>query len=97
LKATQNFFSFFLSGLSNKMTANKRQKLDNENIKAKFHTGLLEKEFTTATEKAFKESQPYLHCKIDKLVSDELLRRVRKEILDNISFSLKETDIYKVS
>lgn len=79
------------------MTANKRQKLDTSNIEEKFHKGLLEKESTSVIEMAFKESKPYLHCKIDKLVSDDLLRRVRKEILENISFTLKETDIYKVN
>ncbi|KAI8064060.1 Oxoglutarate and iron-dependent oxygenase degradation C-term-domain-containing protein [Thamnidium elegans] len=73
----------------------KRQKT--ENISEKFRTGLFEKESTQVIEKAFKESKPYLHCKIDKLVNDNLLRRVRKEILSNISFTLKETDIYKVN
>lgn len=72
----------------------KRQKT--ENISEKFRTELFEKESTQAIEQAFKQSKPYLHCKIDKLVNDNLLRRVRKEILSNISFTLKETDIYKV-
>ena len=76
--------------------ANKRQKLE-VNIKDKFHTGLLEKESTQKIETAFKDSKPYLHCKIDTLVNDVLLRNVRKEILNNISFTLKETDIYKVN
>lgn len=75
--------------------ANKRQKLDT-NIEEKFRNGLMEKESTSVIETAFKESKPYLHCKIDTLVNDDLLRRVRKEILSNISFTLKETDIYKV-
>lgn len=73
---------------------NKRQKLDD--IKEKFHTGLFEEASITTIEKAFKESKPYLHCKIDTLVNDQLLRNVRQEILSNISFTLKETDIYKV-
>lgn len=75
--------------------ANKRQKLDT-NIEEKFRNELMEKESTSVIEAAFKESKPYLHCKIDTLVNDDLLRRVRKEILSNISFTLKETDIYKV-
>jgi Rps23 Pro-64 3,4-dihydroxylase Tpa1-like proline 4-hydroxylase len=88
---------FFLSlffFLSTKM-ANKRQKLDT-NPETKFHTGLLEEESASTIEKAFKESKPYLHCKIDTLVNDDLLRKVRKEILSNLHFTLKETDIYKV-
>lgn len=76
--------------------ANKRQKLDT-NPKAKFHAGLLGKESTACIEKAFKESKPYLHCKIDTLIADGLLREVRKEILSNLHFTLKETDIYKVN
>lgn len=72
----------------------KRQKTDN--ISDKFRSGLFEKESTQVIEKAFKESKPYLHCKIDTLVNDTLLRKVRDEILSNISFTLKETDIYKV-
>lgn len=75
--------------------ANKRQKVDN--TEDKFHTGLFEKESISVIEKAFKESKPYLHCKIDTLITDDLLRNVRKEILSNISFTLKETDIYKVN
>ncbi|KAG2198024.1 hypothetical protein INT47_004991 [Mucor saturninus] len=75
--------------------ANKRQKL--ENIKDKFHTGLFEEASIREIEKSFKESKPYLHCKIDTLVTDQLLRNVRQEILENISFTLKETDIYKVN
>lgn len=83
-------FFFFLQNMSNK-----RQKIDT-NPEAKFHTGLLGEESTSTIEKAFKESKPYLHCKIDTLIADDLLRKVRKEILSNLHFTLKETDIYKV-
>lgn len=76
--------------------ANKRQKLDTDPTD-KFHKGLMEAESTATIEKEFKESKPYLHCKIDTLINDDLLKRVRKEILSNLHFTLKETDIYKVS
>ncbi|EPB83134.1 hypothetical protein HMPREF1544_10119 [Mucor circinelloides 1006PhL] len=76
--------------------ANKRQKLDT-NPEEKFHKGLMEAESTAIIEKEFKESKPYLHCKIDTLINDDLLRKVRKEILSNLHFTLKETDIYKVN
>jgi hypothetical protein len=73
----------------------KRVKLDTK-PEEKFAPGLLDTESVTAIEKAFKESQPYLHCKIDALINPELLRKVQKEILANLHFTLKETDIYKV-
>ncbi|KAI7901118.1 Oxoglutarate and iron-dependent oxygenase degradation C-term-domain-containing protein [Cokeromyces recurvatus] len=75
---------------------NKRQKIDNS-FKDKFHKGLFEDESIASIEKAFKESKPYLHCKINTLIDDGLLRKVRKEILSNLHFTLKETDIYKVN
>ncbi|KAG0175601.1 hypothetical protein DFQ28_006636 [Apophysomyces sp. BC1034] len=67
-----------------------------ESPKEKFTTGLLEDQTVQKLKNAFKESKPYLHCKIDKLVNDDLLRTVRKEISTNLHFTLKETDIYKV-
>lgn len=73
----------------------KRQKTTVD-IASQFHTGLLEDDSRAAIRKAFMESKPYLHCKIEKLMNDDLLRRVRKEIFGNLHFTLKETDIYKV-
>lgn len=63
----------------------------------RFYDGLLEPESRAKIRKAFMESKPYLHCKIEKLINDDLLRRVRKEILDNLHFTQKETDIYKAT
>lgn len=71
----------------------KRAKLENEDS---FHPDLLSQETRDKIAAAFKVSKPYLHCKIDQLVNDSLLRQVRKEIFDNLHFTLKETDIYKV-
>ncbi|KAF7720545.1 hypothetical protein EC973_007594 [Apophysomyces ossiformis] len=68
-----------------------------ESPKEKFAAGLLEEETVEKLKNAFKISKPYLHCRIDKLVNDDLLRAVRKEIWDNLHFTLKETDIYKVN
>lgn len=73
----------------------KRQKTTVD-IASKFHTGLLQDASRAEIRKAFMESKPYLHCKIETLMNDDLLRRVRKEIFDNLHFTLKETDIYKV-
>ena len=75
----------------------KRQKTTTESVASKFHDGLMQEESRQNIRKAFMESKPYLHCKIDKLMSDDLLRRVRKEIFAELHFTLKETDIYKVT
>lgn len=46
--------------------------------------------------KGYAESSPYKHGVIHSLVDDKLLRSVRDEIKDNVSFTPKETDIYKI-
>ena len=51
----------------------------------------------SALAKSYSESSPYLHIVIPDLINAKLLTCVRKEILSNIAFTLKETDIYKVN
>ncbi|RKF63050.1 Prolyl 3,4-dihydroxylase ofd1 [Erysiphe neolycopersici] len=46
--------------------------------------------------KRYASSSPYKHATIRPLIDDQLLRSVRTEILENIHFTLKETDIYKI-
>lgn len=41
-------------------------------------------------------SAPYKHAVIHQLVDDKLLRSVREEIRNNVEFTPKETDIYKI-
>ncbi|RPA75540.1 hypothetical protein BJ508DRAFT_418105 [Ascobolus immersus RN42] len=41
-------------------------------------------------------SGPYTHAVIQPLMNDDLLRAVRKEIIENINFTPKETDIYRI-
>ncbi|KAB8356588.1 hypothetical protein FH972_024170 [Carpinus fangiana] len=45
---------------------------------------------------AYSSSKPYLHGVIPTLVADDLLRAVRDEIRSHITFTPKETDIYKI-
>ncbi|KAA1079187.1 hypothetical protein PGT21_003054 [Puccinia graminis f. sp. tritici] len=42
------------------------------------------------------QSIPYRHSVLKNIFDDQLLRRARDEIRNGLSFSLKETDIYKV-
>lgn len=46
--------------------------------------------------KEYADSEPYKHCVIHELIDDKLLRSVREEIKENVSFTPKETDIYKI-
>ena len=56
--------------------------------------------FTTSTLTSYKasyqSSQPFLHGVIPSLISEPLLESVRHEITTHISFTLKETDIYRI-
>ena len=44
----------------------------------------------------YASSTPYKHSVINELIDDSLLRKVRSEIKENVSFTPKETDIYKI-
>jgi prolyl 3-hydroxylase /prolyl 3,4-dihydroxylase len=44
----------------------------------------------------YAKSQPYRHAVIQELMDDSLLRNVRSEIRENVHFTPKETDIYKI-
>lgn len=41
-------------------------------------------------------SEPFKHCIVEKLFQDDLLKGVKDECLSELSFTEKETDIYKV-
>ncbi|KAL8803635.1 MAG: hypothetical protein Q9182_003050 [Xanthomendoza sp. 2 TL-2023] len=47
-------------------------------------------------QKQYSSSEPYKHGVIQSLVEPQLLRKVRAEIQENLSFTPKETDIYKI-
>ena len=77
---------------------NKKIKIQESNsVKDKFYPGLFDATSRDKIRQAVKSSQPYSHCKIDKLINDDLLRRVYKEIFSQLNFTNKETDIYKVN
>jgi Rps23 Pro-64 3,4-dihydroxylase Tpa1-like proline 4-hydroxylase len=44
----------------------------------------------------YAESEPFKHATVENLFRDELLRNVKDECLNQLSFTEKETDIYKV-
>ncbi|CAO3591220.1 unnamed protein product [Absidia cylindrospora] len=75
----------------------KRRKIIPDPVQDIFYEGLFDLSTRQDMREAVDKAQPYKHCKIDHLVNDELLRKVRKDILDNVQFTRKETDIYKVN
>lgn len=76
------------------------KQLDNElkatPIKTLFNQKVWSKEFEDLLRDLITNSQPYKWGTITELFDDSLLRQVRKEVLSEIAFTKKETDIYKV-
>ncbi|PPJ53008.1 hypothetical protein CBER1_11335 [Cercospora berteroae] len=74
----------------------KKQATESGGIQSRFREGL----FDPATVKSYADdyanSGPYLHTVVSELMNDDLLRSVRSEITQNIHFTPKETDIYKI-
>ena len=75
--------------------SSKRQSL-NEDIKQYFHPELFDPKTLQSYKTAYANSKPYKHGVIPSLIQPTLLRDVRSEITSHISFTPKETDIYKI-
>ncbi|KAF4624651.1 hypothetical protein G7Y89_g13519 [Cudoniella acicularis] len=86
------------NGRNGKGILKKRVKtmLSDEDIRKSFRKGLFDKDVLEKYTKSYAKSEPYKHSVISSLINDELLRAVRNEIRENVSFTPKETDIYKI-
>lgn len=62
-----------------------------------FYAGLLEENSVEFLRTKYTNSEPFKFAVIEKLFQDNLLRGVKEECLNELSFSEKETDIYKVN
>jgi len=62
----------------------------------RFGEGLFDAATVKGYASEYAASEPYKHAVVSGLIDDSLLRSVRTEILDNIHFTPKETDIYKI-
>jgi hypothetical protein len=60
-------------------------------------TGLLNKENVERLRQEYTDSEPYKYARIQTLFQDDLLKKVKDECLAHLSFTEKETDIYRVS
>ncbi|KAG6297751.1 hypothetical protein E4U09_001245 [Claviceps aff. purpurea] len=67
-----------------------------ETIQNRFRNGLFDTSVRDAYTKEYASSAPYKHAVIHELVDDTLLRSVRDEVCNNLQYTLKETDIYKI-
>ncbi|KAI8961845.1 Oxoglutarate and iron-dependent oxygenase degradation C-term-domain-containing protein [Daldinia sp. FL1419] len=74
----------------------KKTSLSDEEAKKRFRKGLFDKEVLEKYTQGYAKSTPYKHSVIHELIDDTLLRSVREEIKENVSFTPKETDIYKI-
>ncbi|TVY38160.1 Prolyl 3,4-dihydroxylase [Lachnellula subtilissima] len=86
------------SGKNGKGVLKKRSKtiLSDEDVQKSFRKGLFDKETLEKSTNDYAESEPYKHTVISSLINDDLLRSVRNEIRENVEFTPKETDIYKI-
>ncbi|KAG8989317.1 hypothetical protein FRB90_002304, partial [Tulasnella sp. 427] len=76
----------------------KRLRTDvSEPVTLRFSSGLLEESRAQRLHTEYVQSEPFKHAVIEELFNDALLRGVKDEILRNIQFTEKETDIYKVN
>ncbi|KAL1585182.1 hypothetical protein WHR41_06514 [Cladosporium halotolerans] len=74
----------------------KKQATDSNAVEAQFGENLFAEKTLKGYTDEYAASAPYKHAVVHGLMNDNLLRSVRKEIIDNIHFTPKETDIYKI-
>lgn len=67
-----------------------------EDSKAAFRSDLFEPSTVKSFQDSYPTNGPYPHAVVSKLIQEDLLRDVRSEIINNITFTLKETDIYRI-
>ena len=65
-------------------------------IEKSFRKDLFDPKVLRKYQEEYALSKPYRHAVIQELIDDSLLRKVRCEIRENVHFTPKETDIYKI-
>lgn len=63
----------------------------------RFYPGLFGPENVQQLHQAYANSEPFKYAIIEKLFQDDLLKNVKDECMNELSFTEKETDIYKVN
>jgi len=67
-----------------------------ESLRSAFRDDLFDGTTRQSFRESYKSSTPYPHAVVPSLIQESLLRSVRNEITNHISFTLKETDIYRI-
>ncbi|OOQ84177.1 putative oxidoreductase [Penicillium brasilianum] len=80
----------------NGLPESKKRALSSEEAGARFSDGLFDPAKQQKYTDAYATSSPYLHGVICPLIEPSLLRSVRDEVQEHLSFTEKETDIYKI-
>ncbi|KAG8877836.1 hypothetical protein FRB97_003116 [Tulasnella sp. 331] len=75
----------------------KRAKTPKSDLNTIFAPGLLKPSNVQRLHASYAQSEPFKYAAVNQLFDDTLLKDVSKEIMDNIYFTEKETDIYKVN
>ncbi|CZR54186.1 related to component of NuA3 histone acetyltransferase complex [Phialocephala subalpina] len=83
-------------GIMKKRAKTVRTALSEEDVQKCFRKGLFAEDILENYTKEYADSEPYKHSVISGLINDDLLRKVRNEIRENVQFTPKETDIYKI-
>ncbi|KAJ1811903.1 putative component of NuA3 histone acetyltransferase complex, partial [Coemansia sp. RSA 2598] len=71
----------------------KKARVETFDARACFRQGLFDEVDALAEE--FASAQPYSHCCVAPFCDEELLHGVRKEMMERLHFTQKETDIFK--
>lgn len=66
-------------------------------VKSSFAPQLLGQESQSKHRESYAASKPYRHAVVDGLINEDLLKKARGEIVEELRFTEKETDIYKVN
>ncbi|KAL9098428.1 MAG: hypothetical protein Q9163_005909 [Psora crenata] len=79
-------------------TAKKKAVDDNgdHSLRTCFREGLFDDESRNQQRRNYAKSEPYRHGIISDVIDPSLLHKVRKEVQQNLSFTPKETDIYRI-
>jgi len=72
------------------------KKRHTSDIRKAFRDDLFEPQTVKSFHDSYTTSEPYPHAVVSGLIQEDLLRNVRSEITENIHFTLKETDIYRI-
>lgn len=74
----------------------KRLKVSHVSAEDHLYPGLLAESNAEKLHSTYVSNTPYKYAVVEKLFQDDLLTQVKNECVNQLSFTEKETDIYKV-